>query len=108
MISLEEDYLTLFTTIQRIVDTDPSSTPQLLAVLLAGGPFRPFLDRPEMLTKVVVMSKQYLAAKNQEAATAKPRGTAPTASGPESTGKKAPARTVSVSQIKPVNPFVKG
>ncbi len=59
--SLEDDYKTLFTAIQRIVDASPEQAPQLLAVILAGGPFRPALDKPDILNKVVVMAKQLVA-----------------------------------------------
>jgi hypothetical protein len=65
--SKEENYQTLFRSLQSIVDEEPQSVPQLLAVILAGGPFRPFLDKPELLSKAVIMAKQYVASKKVEA-----------------------------------------
>ena len=82
--SLEQSYEKLFQSLQEIVDADPQKVPQLLALILAGGPFRPFLDKPELLNKVVVMSKQYVAEKKKQATAA------PTA--PAATGTPAPAR----------------
>lgn len=58
----------LFNSIQKIVDENPQSTPQLLAVILAGGPFRPFLEKQELLNKAVIMAKQYVADKKSETA----------------------------------------
>lgn len=80
--SLEKSYEKLFASLQEIVDAQPQKVPQLLALILAGGPFRPFLDKPELLTKVVVMAKQYVAEKKKQAAarpapiTASPSGAA--------------------------------
>ena len=65
--SVEKSYEALFTSIQEIVDEQPQTVPQLLAIILAGGPFRPFLEKPDLLNKVVVMAKKYVAEKKVSA-----------------------------------------
>jgi hypothetical protein len=75
--SNDKRYETLFNTLQAIANAEPDKIPQLLAVILAGGPFRPFLDKPELLNKAVVMAKNYLAEKKKQVKTApaaKPQG----------------------------------
>lgn len=81
--SIEKNYEMLFTSIQHIVDEQPQSVPQLLAIILAGGPFRPFLEKPELLNKVLVMAKQYVADKKREGA----KQATGTRSGPTTTTK---------------------
>lgn len=66
--STDAQYETLFRTLQGLADAEPQKIPQLLAVILAGGPFRPFLDRPELMTRAVVMAKQYVAEKKRAVA----------------------------------------
>ena len=66
--SIEDDYKALFNLIQRIVDGRPDQVPQLLAVILAGGPFRPALEKPEIMSKVVVLAKQIVADRRSETA----------------------------------------
>ncbi len=95
--SIEKSYETLFASLQEIVDAQPQKVPQLLAVILAGGPFRPFLEKPELLNRVVVMAKQYVADKKKQATAAKAAPAAPAA---PATGQRA-GRTVSVRDMAP-------
>ncbi len=66
--SSEKSYAALFDALQRIANDDPRRAPQLLAAILAGGPFRPFLEKPELLSAVVVLAKKYVAEKKNAAA----------------------------------------
>ncbi len=94
--SIEKSYETLFASLQEIVDAQPQKVPQLLAIILAGGPFRPFLDKPELLNRVVVMAKQYVADKKKQASS----GKAAAVAGPPAPAAK-PGRTVSVRDLAP-------
>ncbi len=57
---LENEYIKLFDTVQSLAEYDPEHVPELFTVLLAGAPFRPFLERPELLSKAVVEAKRLL------------------------------------------------
>ncbi|MDP7038966.1 MAG: hypothetical protein QGI45_07410 [Myxococcota bacterium] len=57
---LENEYTKLFDTVQSLAEYDPEHVPELFTVLLAGAPFRPFLERPELLTKAVVEAKRLI------------------------------------------------
>ena len=94
--SLEKSYETLFLTLQEIVDAEPQKVPQLLAVILAGGPFRPFLDKPELLTKVVVMAKQYVSDRKRAGATPTPMAATPSSAAASGRG-----RVMSVRDMAP-------
>lgn len=76
--SLEKSYETLFATLREIVESEPEKAPELLAVILAGGPFRPVLERPVLLNKVALMAKQFVAERRKTDA---PRSTSPADAG---------------------------
>jgi len=100
--TLEELYTTLFSTIEQIVGEKPDEVPQLLTVILAGGPFRPFLEKQEWMNKVVDKARQLVADKKSQASeappTPQPMGNTPSTS--TATG-RAPARVLSVRDITP-------
>ena len=66
MAATERDFRLLFDTLNRLVESDPTHTPQILALLLAGGPFRPFLERPELMNRVLHMAKTFVADAQKE------------------------------------------
>jgi hypothetical protein len=98
--SIDERYETLFRTLQQIAEAEPRRVPQLLAVILAGGPFRPFLDRPELMSKAVVMAKQYVAERKRGTPSATGAARAPAAGAPL-------GRVVSVRDVAPARPSSK-
>src|SRR5687768_8139174 len=57
----ERDFRLLFETLNRIVESDPTHSPQILALILAGGPFRAFLERPELMNRVTHLAKTFIA-----------------------------------------------
>jgi len=67
----EREFRALFESVHRIVQADPIHTPQVLALLLAGGPFRPFLERPELMNKVILMAKNFVAEAQKDQQMAK-------------------------------------
>jgi hypothetical protein len=94
----DKRYETLFNTLQSIANSEPDKVPQLLAIILAGGPFRPFLEKPELLNKAVVMAKNYLSEKKRKKAAA-PQAMGPSPS--KAAPKPAAGRVMSLRDMVP-------
>src|SRR5690349_1662560 len=109
MSAIADDYKILFETLHRITAARPDQVPQLLALILAGGPFRPALEKPEALNKIVVMAKNYVSKKNAEAATspaALAEAAIKRASKPAPMG-ATPSRSVSARSLQPQSSVTK-
>jgi hypothetical protein len=63
--SVDVRYRSLITALRELVHAEPDKIVQLLAVILAGKPFRPFLERKDLLDKAVAMARRYVAERVQ-------------------------------------------
>lgn len=115
MSTLAADYKTLFETLHRIVEQRPDQVPQLLALILSGGPFRPALEKPEVMNKIVIMAKNYVSKKNSDAASspaaladaAIKRASASASAAKPKPMSNTPSRSVSARSLQPPSNITK-
>jgi hypothetical protein len=64
--ALDAAYRALLTSLREITRAEPEKRTQLLALILAGKPFRPFLERRELLEQAVTLARAYATSPRAE------------------------------------------
>ena len=60
----DSDFEQLLHEIKSLIGGDPQRVPHVLAVILAGAPFRPVLERPEALEEVLAAARMVVEGRD--------------------------------------------